>query len=225
MAVTFKAARSDITIHSEFSQPAFTLLSDALGLQKRLFEALSRYGVQLTHIRWDQGAGSLGDINLLCYLFNFAVTLRVRLERVEVQCFDWSRVDNRSFTDAISTALILLGNPETGPRFKTHTVAIGFHGLLENVSAKDFVAKFVFQRTENLGAHVGSGIVFYYGAQDSRLSSAVTFDLSAVVKDGLFLRVQSVWDAQKVSAQELPTAVTNHLSTVLTNFGVQWSQR
>ncbi|HLY22250.1 MAG TPA: hypothetical protein VKT83_07255 [bacterium] len=226
MAVTLKVSRADLTHQADFVEPGFALFGgDPVGLTRRLFAKLSPYGVRLTDIRWDQGGGSLGDFSLLCYLFNFAATLRIKLEKVEIQCLDLNRVNVQQLTAASMDALTLFEAPELNTRFKTHSLSLGIHALLENTNTRDFINKFAFRGPENLGPNVGHGIVFYYGAQDKRLSAAVTIDLSAIVKDGLYFRVLSVWDGQKVSTRELTTVAADFLRSVYASFGLSPQER
>jgi hypothetical protein len=224
MAIPIKVSRSDLTHQADFVEPAFALFADPIGLIRRLSAKLRPYGVQFTHIRWDQGGGSVGDLNLLCWLFNFAATIRIRLDKVEIQCLDLNRVNFQHLTAAAIDSLSLLDS-ECGVKFRTHSLALGFHGMLENVNRRDFIAKFVSRGPETLGPNAGQGIVFYYAAQDKRLSSAVTLDLSALVPDALFMRVVSVWDGQKVATKELTTVAADYLQTVLASFGLDWQTR
>jgi hypothetical protein len=214
----------DFTHHADFVEPAFGLFGDAVNLHKRLFAALSHHGVRLADMRWDQGGGTLGDANLLCHLFNFAVVLRVRLERVEIQCVDLNRINAKQLTQAGLEILNVLEGSEPGIRFKTHSFAMNFHGFLKNGSTTEFIGRFVSLEPSDLGPHVGSGVVFYFGAQGSRLSSSVTFDLSARLKEGLYFKVQSVWDAGKLPTNELPAALSSHVRDVLSRFDLEWEQ-
>jgi len=220
VALTFKVALADLGFQSDFAEPAFDMFRDAWGLQRQLFARMTKHGVRLSDIRAERGSGSLGDIHIVCFLFNFSVTVRIRLDRIEILCFDLSRVDSEKLNEAAIDALEAVTNHMAGPTFKTHTLWQGLHGTLEGASTQEFISKFVSKGPENFGRSIGSGVVFYYGPERERITSSITLDLSAVIAGGLYLRPQVVWDAQKVGVRDLPGMAEKHVREVLSHLGL-----
>lgn len=220
MALAFKVAQHDLGFQADFSTPMFELFRDSWGLQGQLFTRLSRHGVRLTDIRPDRGNQSLGDYSLLCYLFNFLVTVRIRLERVEIMCVDLSRVDGTKLNEAGVDVLEAVKAHVPGISFKAYTLAMGLHGTLDGMSAQEFLSRFVTVAPKNLGPPIGSGVVFYYGPEGERLLSSVTVDLSALISGGLYIRAQVVWDGSKVAIQALPAMGDKHVREVLAQLGL-----
>lgn len=221
MTPTFKVTQGDLTFRSDFPQPVFDLFRDSWGLQKQLFARMEKHGVRLTDIKPERGSGSLGDLNIVCFLFNFSVTVRVSLERVEILCFDLARVPPNMLNDAGMDALEAITNYGPGVSFKTHTLSLGLHGTLDGISSQDFISRFVSKGPESLGPPMGGGVVFYYGPEAERLTSSVTLDLSALISGGLYVRTQVVWDAQKVAVRSIPGMAEKQVREVVTNLGLK----
>jgi hypothetical protein len=54
------------------------------------------------------------------------------------------------------------------------------------------------------GGSLGSGTVFYYGAEAEQVTASITIDLSAVSSEAVYVRCNVVWDASKVALRDLP---------------------
>lgn len=216
MTFIFKVAQGDLNFQANFPEPAFELFRDSLGLQRLLFTKLARHRVQLTDIRVDPGNGTLGDYSLLSYLFNFSVSVRIRLERVEIQSFDLARVDVNKLNEAGVDVLEAIRSHVPSLSFKTHVLSVGLHGKLEGISVREFLSRFVTSGPKNLGPSIGNGAVFYFGPDAERLMSAVTTDLSSLIDGGLYVRLHVIWDASKVPIEGLPGVGDKYLRDALT---------
>ena len=86
--------RGEIFLRAVFAQPAFALweLNRLAELYQIIFASLSSHGLQLSDMKMEQGAGSLGDVQFSCFLKSFNGAVRLRLDRVEIQSFDDLRV-------------------------------------------------------------------------------------------------------------------------------------
>lgn len=51
-----------------------------------LYRRLEPYGLKLADVRVERDAGNVADQHLLLYLFNYLMTVRIRVERIEVDC-------------------------------------------------------------------------------------------------------------------------------------------
>lgn len=215
----FRVSQGDFVFQADFAAPIFELFNDA-ALQRQIFSRFTRHGLRLVDIKAERGAGSLGEVHLHCWFFNFSAALRIWLERVEINCFDVTRVNTPKLKDLITDVL------ETAPAlfkvpFKTYAMALGLHGLLEGVAPKDFLSKFVTKVPNTLGPLLASGSVFYYGAKAERLLSSLTIDLSAAVREGIFVRIQATWDAEKVGSGALTGLAENHVQEALNQLGLR----
>jgi len=142
--VKVRVLRGDSLFQAQFSEPAFRALKDVPAVAESVFKRLTRYGLQLTDIKIEQPPdGSLGAARLTWPMFNFLVTVSVRLEHVEVQCYDTARVASPDLTAATLDVLQGVGAFLATPPFSTYSLALGIHGVIEDGKAATLLSRFV----------------------------------------------------------------------------------
>jgi hypothetical protein len=184
-----------------FPKPEFTLFRDGGALLDQLYRRLEPHGLRLADIRFERGTGA--DQHFLIYLFNYWMTVRIRVERIEVTCSELPQDLVEKFKAAILDVLRAVREHKADLSFRAFAVAVGFHAKLEGQPVRNYLAQFVTNAPQDLGASTGSGVVFYFGAEGDRLLSSITADLSLVVPDGLFVRVHGLWDAGRVAPESI----------------------
>jgi hypothetical protein len=92
MATKFTVSQAEFQLEAGFSQAEFSLFRETNSLLDHLFKALQPHGARLADIRVETGGGSAADFNLLCYLFNYWVTLRVRIDRIDIVGYSCLRI-------------------------------------------------------------------------------------------------------------------------------------
>jgi hypothetical protein len=204
VATKLEVSKAALSFEAGFPKPEFGLLRDAAALLDRLYRRLEPYGLRLTDVRVEQGAGSVGDQHMLVHLFNYWMTIRVRVERIEVGCSDLGRESVERFKAATLDLLRAIQDYKQDLSFRAFGVTIDLHAKLEGKHVRDYLAGYVANAPKGLGPPTGNGVAFYFGAEGDRLLSTVTADVSALVPDGLFIRVHGVWDARHVSAEAVP---------------------
>lgn len=219
MAIDFAVERGDLQLNANYTEPLFALWRETEQLFQRLFAGLSKYGLRLTDLKWDQAANSVGDVQLNFYLFNFAVAVRIRIDRLEVELFDIKKVTADQLEEAVLELVAALRMHKPEIAFSAYSVAIGYHGRLADTTARAFTAQLT-TAPEPLGASTGAGAVFYYGPQEGRTSSAITADLSGVVADALFFRTFVIWDGSQVPINEVRARMSGYMERVLNGFGL-----
>jgi len=215
MPKSFKVGLGDLFLQATFAEPAFSIFRDLPALYQKLYTTLSRHGLKLADIKTERGDGSLGELCVTCSLFDFSTTIRVRLDRVEIQCVDTARVTNKQFEEAALSVLQIFDQTAAQTSYQAFIFAINIHGTIADTSPREFLSKFVANAPSSLGSPLGAGAVFYFGADDGRLTSSITVDLSARQAEGVFLRVHTVWDAAKLSPVELSERIPKHFNLVL----------
>lgn len=220
LAIKFDVTKADLTFEAGFGQPEFTLFRDTTGLFHHLFKRLEPHGLRLADMKIERGTGSVADYHVVCYLFNFLMTLRVRLERIDVYCSELPRDNVQTFSAAILDALAAVQAHLPDLSFRAHALAVGLHGLLEGQSAREYLSRFVSNVPSGLGPSTGNGVVFYFGPEGERLLSVLTMDKSALVPDGLYIRPHVIWDAKKVEIKNLATIAEGFVKQTLNKIGL-----
>ena len=203
MASKFTVSQADFQLEAGFSQAEFLLFRETPGLLDRLFNALEPHGARLADIKVETGSGTAAEFNVVCYLFNYWVTLRVRIDRIEIVGSQLPQEYVQKYAAAIMDALRAVRNYREHLRYRAYTLIVGLHGLVDGLPVKEYLANFVRNVPDRLGPSVGTGTVMYFGPVGERLLSTVTIDRSTVVPDGLFCRTYVLWDANKVEIERL----------------------
>lgn len=203
MTIKLEVPKADLAFEAGFSKPEFALFRDGADLLDRLYARLEPYGLQLNDIRVERGTSNAAEQHVLVYLFNYWMTIRIRFERIEITCSHLPQDLVEKYKAAILDVTRAVKEHKPDLSFKAFAVASAFHAKLEGLSAREYLARFVTEAPQGLGPSTGSGAVFYYGAEGSRLLATVTADMSAVVPDGLFVRIYGIWDSARIEIDAL----------------------
>jgi hypothetical protein len=221
MATKFTVSQAEFQLEAGFSQAEFSLFRDTNDFLDHLFKALQPHGARLADIRVETGAGSAADFNVVCYLFNFWVTLRVRIDRIEMVASQMPEDYVHKYGAAIVDALLGVRNYHQNLKYRAYTLNVGLHGALEGGSVKKYISNFVKNVPDGLGPSAGNGVVMYFGPLGERLLCSVSIDRSTAVPDGLFCRTSVVWDATKVKIEDLPELANRFLRETVTHIGLE----
>lgn len=224
MASRFEVERADLTFEAGYLEPAFELLRDAPGVLRSLFAHLTPHGLRLADMKIERGGDNVIDHHVYCYLFDFAMTVRVRIERLEVVCAQLLQTDVERFGAAIVAAVRAVTQHAPHIRFRAYATAVNLHGRIEGTAPREFLSRFVANTPEGFGPPTGNGAVFYFGQDADQLLSVVTVDLSALVADALFVRPHIVWDAAKVDVANIPARAEAFVRKVLVQLGLDLVQ-
>jgi hypothetical protein len=219
VATTFSVSQADFTLNAAFQRPEFGLFQNTGALVQRMFESLKLHGVRLADMKIERGNGALSEFLLLCQLFNYAMSIRTRIEHVEIICVQLSEENLKRFSPAIVDALLSLQG-EPGPKFQNYTLALNLHGTLEGTDTKTFLASFS-AKTPPVGPSTGNAMGYYFGPSDERQGSVIILDFSTNVPGGLYIQLRGVWDATKVPPQDLPALADKFVRTVTESVGLQ----
>ena len=204
MGINLEVAKADLAFEAGFPQPEFGLFQDTAALLHHLFKHLEPHGLRLNDIRVERGTGNMGDQQIVCYLFNYWMTVRIRIERIEVVCSELPRDYVEKFKAAILDVLQAIKDYRPEQSFRTFGMVLGLHAKLEGQPAREYLARFIAKVPENLGPSTGGGVIFYFGPEGDRLVASIIADVSAAVQDAVYLRIHGLWDAKKVAPASLP---------------------
>ena len=216
----FLVEKADLIVEVGFDRPDFALLQDPSMLQ-HLFRRLEPHGLKLGDLRVERGTGNVAEYQILCYLFNYWMTVRVRVDRVEVVCAELPADYVERFKAATLDVLGAVQDRSPDLPFRAVGVAVSMHGKPEGRPSREYVAQFVANPPRDLGPLTGSGSVFYFGPQGDRLLSVITVDMSAAVAEALYVRVHAVWDAKRVQIEALSALANEYVRHVVDRLGLR----
>lgn len=221
MPIKLDVVKANLAFEAGYPQPEFGLVQNVSPLLDALFKRLAPHGLQLADIRIERGGDSVSDFHVLLHMFNGLMTIRVRVERIDVACAELPRDQVEKFTGVILDLLQAMTGHVPGLSFRAFAVAIALHARLEGQPLRDFLARFATNAPQNLGPPTGCGIAFNFGPEADRLLASVTVDTSAVVQEAVFIRLHAVWDGMKVPAESLSAAVGVFVNQALDSLGLQ----
>lgn len=221
MPIKFTVSRSDITVEASYQRAQIGLFRDSVRLVERLIERLTPHGVKLSDIKIERGNGSLGDLHLLCYLFDYLLTIRVRLDRAEIYCSHLTEDNRKQVVSAGIDTLVTLRDA-IGGDYRAYGAALNLHGTLENQPARTFIGRLIAPTPAQLGPLTGNAVAYYLSPTlDGRIAGSLTLDASALVPDGLFARPLATWDASRVALDQLPVRAEEFVRQALGAFGIE----
>jgi hypothetical protein len=221
MAIKFTVSQAEFQLEAGFSQAEFSLFRDTNSFLDHLFKALQPHGARLADIKVETGAGSAADFNVVSYLFNYWVTLRVRIDRIEMIGSQMPEDYVQKYGAAIVDALLSVRNYHQNLEYRAYTLNVGLHGSLEGSSIKKYISHFVKNVPEGLGPSASNGAVMYFGPVGERLLCSVIIDRSTTVPEGLFCRTSVVWDASKVKIEDLPELANRFVREAVGQIGLE----
>jgi hypothetical protein len=213
-------SRSDVTIEAGYQRPEFGLFRDQAGLFARLVERLAPHGLKLSDMKVDRGNGTFGDLHIFFYLVDFSVTVRIRLDRVEVYCSLLTE-ENKKRVIAATLETFSCLRDHVGGQYRAYAVAMNIHGLLESESGKAFLSRLITAPPPQVGSVAANAVAYYLSPDGERTASSLTLDISAATPDGLFIRPQATWDAARVPLEELPDKAEGFVKHALSSFGIE----
>jgi len=196
--LNFQVSRADVTFDAKFPQPDFEMLADDASFLEKIFRFLQPHGLRTADVRFDPGDGSIGDEQIVCQLPSYWITVRVRVDRIEIVSTTLLREQTQALKGVVASALGAVVEHRAGIPFASFGMALNLHGAIEGIAAQSYLARYMANPPKGLGPQVGNGMAAYFGQHDDRLFASVTADLSAVVPNAVFVKVQAQWDSRKV---------------------------
>lgn len=219
---TASIVRSDISYRGDFVNPLFSLLGTGGQLFSALHNRLKRFDVRLSDFKIDQTSPSPVDLTVSCSLLSYNGSLRLRLDRCELDFFNAQQLTRDAVTNIFTEGLSGLVDAQPDVQFLQHTVNVGFHGRLHDVSPDHFLANYILSQKSNLGPYLGGGVVFYYGSNNKeRIGSSIIVERSFLVEAGLYFRFSLVLNGSAVTIREIPSAFDSFFNTALSEIGVE----
>ena len=219
---TFVVKQSEASFEARFASPVFTLLGPTgLDLHQNMFLSLRKHGLTLGDIRVESGSSNLSGANVTYGLNMFNAFVRVWMDRVEVSFADLRRVSLDQMLEITGIALDVIQRLVQNIEMALYTASWRMHGIPQDVEISQFTAQYVKNAPEGLGPVVSSGVVYYFGPEAERQSSAFVIDRSAVVPGAVFLSAAVIFDGAMLPMAHSPSAAQDYLSKMLASMHLE----
>lgn len=219
MLANLEVLKAELGFEAAYSQPEFNLFEGPLLLDK-VYKRLEKHGLRLSDLR-AENSSMIGERHLHCYLFNYVMTVKIRYDKVEINCVEFPRSHVESYVAGILDVLGAVKDALPTLFYRSFAVAIALHGKIQGLATREFLNRFTAKSPEGLGPSTGSGAVFYYGQENDRLLSSLTADISAAVQDAIYIRTQGVWDGTRAPVESVPKLANDFVGQALGVIGLQ----
>lgn len=216
-----EVVKADLTLEAGFPQPEFSLFENTSAFLGHIFKRLGPQGLRLADLRVERGSGSLGDLHIACLMFNYWMTVRFRVDRLEIVCAELPRNYVESVKTTAVSAMTAVRDHHPIHSYRTLSVTVGLHATINGQTSQQFLSGFAANQPHGVGPVTGNGIVFYFGPEADRLNSSITADLSAVIQNAVYIRIQGTWDASKVLAESAISGAERFVDEALASIGLQ----
>jgi hypothetical protein len=211
---------SDVALEAAYQRPEFGLFREDAGLYARLAARLSSHGLKLSDMKIERGGGTFAEAHLFFYLLDYLLTVRVRLDRLEVYCSRLTE-DNKKRVVTASLETLDCIRESVGGEYRAYALSMNVHGVLENQSAKAFLRTLVATPPDAAGSVVGNAVAYYFAPVEDRVAASLTLDISATTADGLYVRPQATWDASRVPLAQLADRAEEFVRRTLASFHIE----
>jgi hypothetical protein len=216
-----EVVRADLAFEATFPEPCFALFEQNTALLDRVFRRLEPQGLRLNDLRLERGSGGMTEVQVVASMFNFSLTSKFRLDKIEVVCSELPTTLVESVKNVITGAMAAVVDLRPGQTFRAFSLAVGVHGTIEGQAARDYLARYASTPPTSVGPLTGNGAAFYFGSVGEQLNSSITIDMSSSVPNGLFLRTHASWDAQKVPVDSLVAVAEAFRQRALASLGLE----
>lgn len=216
--------RSEISFQGNLERPAFTLLTNqAVELHNNLYTALRPFGLSLQNMQVTTGASDFSEIQAIYWLHSLSSSVKVFLDRVELNCHDFPKLGDANFLHLTVSALEALRRTLNDDCFQSYIVTLGLHATVLDGSPTKVLNQQFREPTSVTGAGPisGRGVAYYFGEQGNRLSAALVLDTSAILKEGLYVK-GSVTFASDVELSQLPAMAEENLKAMYESVDLHW---
>ena len=211
-----KIAQGDLTIELRFDHPDFILLQNQANRFIHLaFPYLEVHGATAHDVTLGNAA-SVGDrfVNLMAP--RIGAGIRLTAGKVDIGFNDVLRPKFPEIQALVLGAVQALNQIEHSSQTVAYAATLNVHGVIEGVTAADYINKYFKQRPQGLGPDTGGALGFYFGAEGARALCSVIVDGSALVMNGIYMRISVAYDAKQISPDDMLKAGKQQLGKVIT---------
>lgn len=185
--------QADLAYYAVLEPPPFALGGRWVELQSAMYAHLRRFKLRLSDIKVESTTANPGDLAIVCWMDNYGVLARYRLDRVEVWSSNPRLAANTALVkDMVVQTMEVLRSVSPDTSVTVHSVNASIHGTLPGqceVAAR--IASYVTKRPDGLPPLTPSGVSFLCEFPSGQGQGSIILEQSTLVPGGAFLRVMS----------------------------------
>ncbi|MEK6804381.1 MAG: hypothetical protein AABZ34_17230 [Nitrospirota bacterium] len=217
--------QAEVVYQAHFGLPVFTLLGQAaVDLHQAMYLALQPFGLGLQDMQVQTGAKDFSELQATYWLLRLNTTVRVYLDRVEVNCSSVHSSVEQVYRQIVVVATDVAQRTIPESAYKSFTIQLALHGIMQTMSVDDFIAKQFNEANTPSGAGklIGRGLVYYFGEEKEREFSSLLIEKSARIQDGIFLRGSVTLKGNDIIISRLPDIAEANLKAMIGSTGMDW---
>jgi hypothetical protein len=217
--VTLKPLRSELHYRSKFEEIAWGLLTIPVPLYQGMLKHLSPFGATLQSLRVE--TASLADAQVSCSLLDLNAAIRVRLDRVEFDCWKLHEVGSDAAQQVLRAVWAAIHEADDSIRTGAHIVDLNIVAEVVGSTSAQLLSRYV-RIPEALGT-METGVAFYTPPITSNDEAWVNLVLDRIFKEDTHILAKMTVGcaASAVSIDSVAQSVEHHLTRVLENVGLR----
>jgi hypothetical protein len=222
--LVLKSLISEAVYEGRFTTPRFALLGNPIPVYDRLLKQLGNEGATLDSLKFD--AASIGTANISCTLANQNVTVRFRIDRLEIAFLRLNQLTRARAASILQKSWAVLHEVDDQVRFSEQTVALTVYGTIEGAKYDDLLRRYVTGAVFELGEGTTGGVLLYVPADSSRKWKPGSILLDRIVgsEEAFVLKVTAGFAGDGISVDQLPQQLNDYVSYHLDRLGLVLSE-
>lgn len=221
----FEVRQVDVAYTAAIDPPAFDLGARWTDLQSAIYAHLGRFKLRLGDIKVETATANPGDLSIACWILDYGAVVRYRLDRVEAWSNrPWIAQDTALAVEIVKQTMQVLRDVSPQSHVAAQNLNFAFHGLLGNqMQVLDLIASYVTRRPQGGPPLIPNGVSFLCESQTGEGQGSVVLERSALVPNGVFLRVVSEYAGSLSEVDAVNRAIEFfRASTTRLGLNIEW---
>lgn len=217
--LTLKPLRSEAHYRGNFKENAWGLLAAPMPLYRGMLKHLGPFGATLQSLRIE--TASLADAQVSCTLLDLNTAIRVRLDRVEYDCWKLHEVGAEAAQQVLRAMWAAIHEADDLIQLSTHTVDLNIVAEIVGSTSARLLSRYV--RIPDALGTMDAGVAFYTPPITSDDETWVNLVLDRIFKEDNHILVKTTVGcaAFTVPVESIAQTVEGQLARVLDGIGLQ----
>ena len=216
--LTLKPLRSELHFRANFKENAWGLLTAPVPLYRGMLKHLGPFGATLQSLRIE--TASLADAHVSCTLLDLNTAIRVRLDRVEYDCWKLHEVGAEAAQQVLRATWAAIHEADDSIQLRAHIVDLNIVAEVVGSTSAQLLSRYV--RIPVALGTMDAGVAFYTPPIDSADETWVKLVLDRMFKedDHILIKTTVGCAASRVPLESIAQTVEGQLARVLDGIGL-----